>query len=70
MLFIFQTPELIRKLWQLKTAVFLHLCLILAVPFIETYLRKFCEHPTMANYLNYMSVALQKKYKIGYFPFF
>jgi hypothetical protein len=24
MLFIFKTPEVIRNLWQLKTAVFLH----------------------------------------------
>jgi hypothetical protein len=32
MLFIFSTPELIRHLWQLKTAVFLHWCLIHAVP--------------------------------------
>ncbi len=32
MLFIFLTPELIRNLWQLKTAVFLHCCLICAVP--------------------------------------
>ncbi len=29
----FSTPELIRHLWQLKTAVFLHWCLICAVPF-------------------------------------
>ncbi len=28
MLFIFSTPVLIRHLWQLKTAVFLHRCLI------------------------------------------
>ncbi len=28
----FSTPELIRNLWQLKTAVFLHWCLIRAVP--------------------------------------
>ncbi len=28
----FLTPELIRNLWQLKTAVFLHWCLIRAVP--------------------------------------
>jgi hypothetical protein len=28
----FSTPELIRNLWQLKTAVFLHWCLIWAVP--------------------------------------
>ncbi len=32
MLFIFSTPELIRNLWQLKTAVFPHWCLICAVP--------------------------------------
>jgi hypothetical protein len=32
MLFIFSTPELIRNLWQLKTVVFLHWCLICAVP--------------------------------------
>ncbi len=31
MLFIFSTPELIRNLWQLKTAIFLHWCLIYAV---------------------------------------
>ncbi len=30
MLFIFSTPVLIRHLWQLKTIVFLHLCLICA----------------------------------------
>ncbi len=28
----FSTPEFIRNLWQLKTAVFLHWCLICAVP--------------------------------------
>jgi hypothetical protein len=35
MLFIFSTPELIRNLWQLKTAIFLHWCLIHAVPLQE-----------------------------------
>ncbi len=34
MLFIFPTPELIRHLWQLKTAVFLNKCLIRAASFI------------------------------------
>jgi hypothetical protein len=29
---LFSTPELIRSLWQLKTAVFLHWCLLRAVP--------------------------------------
>jgi len=32
MLFSFSTPDLIRHLWQLKTAVFLHWCLICVVP--------------------------------------
>jgi hypothetical protein len=32
MLFIFSTPELIRNLWQLNAAVFLHWYLIRAVP--------------------------------------
>jgi hypothetical protein len=30
--FIFSTPKLIRSMWQLKTGVFLHWCLICAVP--------------------------------------
>jgi hypothetical protein len=32
MSFIFSTAELIRSLWQLKTAVFLHRCLLCVVP--------------------------------------
>jgi hypothetical protein len=32
MLFISSTPELIGNLWQLKTGVFLHWCLICAAP--------------------------------------
>jgi hypothetical protein len=32
MLFIFSTPGLNRNLRQLKTAVFLHWCLLCAVP--------------------------------------
>jgi hypothetical protein len=31
MLLVFSTPVLIRHLWQLKTAVFLHWCLIRAI---------------------------------------
>jgi hypothetical protein len=31
MLFIFSTPVLIRHLWQLKTVVFLHWCIICSV---------------------------------------
>jgi hypothetical protein len=30
MFFIFSTPVLIKHLWQLKTIVFLHLCLVFA----------------------------------------
>jgi hypothetical protein len=37
MLFIFSTPELIRNLWQLKTGVFLHWCIIRAVPLGKFY---------------------------------
>jgi hypothetical protein len=32
-MFVFSTPELISNLWQLKTAVSLHWCLIRALPF-------------------------------------
>ncbi len=32
--FVPLTPELIRNLWQLKTAFFLHWCLICAVPLL------------------------------------
>ncbi len=42
MLFIFSTPVLIRHLWQLKTAVFLHWCqicaLLLCLPTFPRYL--------------------------------
>ncbi len=34
MLFIFSTPVLIRHLWQLKTVIFLHWCLMHAVLFV------------------------------------
>jgi len=39
MLFIFSTPVLIRHLWQLKTVVSLHWCLILGVPLKDMYLQ-------------------------------
>ncbi len=45
MLFIFSTPELIKNLWQLKKAVFLHWCLICGIPFATTSvakIEKFC----------------------------
>jgi len=40
MLFIFSTPVVIRHLWQLKTAVFLHRCLISAVLLLQRVPRK------------------------------
>jgi len=40
MLLIFSTPEMIRNLWQLKTAVFLHWCLIRVVPLNWKFLLK------------------------------
>ncbi len=39
MLFIFSTLELIRNMWQLKTAVFLHWCLLHAVPLNRTFVQ-------------------------------
>jgi hypothetical protein len=35
MLLIFSTSELIRNLQQLKTAVFLHWCLVCAIPLLS-----------------------------------
>ncbi len=40
MLFIFSTPDLIRNLWQLKTAIFLHWCLICVVPLHWAFVKK------------------------------
>ncbi len=37
MQFIYSMPVLIRHLWQLKRAVFLHWCLICAVPFFKMF---------------------------------
>jgi hypothetical protein len=37
MILIFSTPELIKHLWQLKTVVFLHFCLIHAVLLLEEF---------------------------------
>ncbi len=40
MWFIFSTPVLIGHMWQLKTVVFLHWCLIRALPSIENILKQ------------------------------
>jgi hypothetical protein len=39
MLFIFSTPVLIRHLWQLKTVVFLHWCLICTLLLCSAYVQ-------------------------------
>ena len=54
MLFIFYTPELIRNLWQLKTAVFLHYCLICSVPFFVVYMMLYCVEWLLYGYLYFL----------------
>jgi hypothetical protein len=49
MLFIFSTPVLIRHLWQLKTVVFLHWCLICAVS-LFTFFKAHCLKNTSFKY--------------------
>ncbi len=62
MLFIFLTPVLIRHLWQLKTVVFLHRCLIcvvlLSAPSLATNIRLGCFCPEVTNALAYYTVLL------------
>jgi hypothetical protein len=43
-LYVFSTPELTRHLWQLKTAVFLHWCLIRAISFNSDKLIEHFQH--------------------------
>ncbi len=62
-MFIFSTPELIRNLWQLKTSVFLHWCLIHAVPFttvnaLQEPLNKVMEQRTLRNVNNYLNTNI------------
>ncbi len=40
----FSTPELIRRLWQLKTVVYLHCCLICTVKLIKD-IKCYCSGP-------------------------
>jgi hypothetical protein len=49
MQFIFSTPVLIRQLWQLKTVVFLHWCLICAVLFTVDTCKK-CKFVVYKNF--------------------
>ncbi len=59
MLFIFSIPELIRNLWQLKTAVFLHWCLILALPLYEkNYIKA-----TLLQKCHFMDYLKENSYK-------
>ncbi len=56
MLFIFSTPEIIRNLWQLKTAVFLHWCLLCAIPF--------CKQIRPPIFLSLEEVAVHARHKL------
>jgi hypothetical protein len=57
MLFLFSTPELIRNLWQLKTAVYLYWCLTCAVPFFfSIFDLKFLAN--LSDYLNFYSFQI------------
>ncbi len=63
MLFIFSTPVLIRHLWQLKTVVFLHWCLIRAVLltlYFKNVLPKCHFLPFPYRYIVTITVPLQK----------
>ncbi len=71
MLFIFSTPVLIRHLWQLKTVVFLHQCLIHALqialiishPFQNYFCKKFieiCEYHPREGTINLIAMFLNQ----------
>jgi hypothetical protein len=61
MLFIFSTPELIRNLWQLKTAVFLHWCLLRGVP-LPKICAGFCKTPHYLKILITTAHQLEAKF--------
>ncbi len=66
MLFIFSTTVLIRHLWQLKTVVFLHWCLICVVLFDEVgYHLKYCHviFEIEKNIVLTLNVKLQRNLK-------
>ncbi len=44
MLFIFSTPVLIKHMWQLKTVVFLHWCLLCTVLLLLNAVRNVCQY--------------------------
>ncbi len=56
MLFISSTPGLIRNLWQPKTAVFLHWCLIRAVP-LRLPLLESIREIVARHFVNFIPVA-------------
>jgi hypothetical protein len=75
MLFIFSTPELIRNLWQLKTAVFLHWCLIRGVPFIKCFVvqdpwHKLAVYFTVLTILTHVEVNKEQDYLYCFHTFF
>ncbi len=48
----FLMPVLIRHLWQLKTVVFLHWCLLCTVPLVGAKHGAACKHKTKFYYIN------------------
>ncbi len=65
MLFIFSTPVLIRHLWQLKTVVFLHRCLICADLFIAIFVTNYVTLRGVAELqLLFNKTALEADYAI------
>ncbi len=58
MLFIFSTPELIRNMWQLNKAVFLHWCLICGVPFVAE------ADPQGPNVIKHSTAAISRIFEI------
>jgi hypothetical protein len=72
MLFIFSTPVLIRHLWQLKTVVFLHWCLICGVLLIVFglgcalgVLIRVQKLETVCKYLQFRSISLNLRVRQG-----
>jgi len=70
MLFIFSTPVFIRHLWQLKTVVLLHGCLIFAVQLLCAEC-SISQHNSvkLINMLNLMFQKKQEKIRIWIFVF-
>ncbi len=65
-MFIFTTPVLIRHLWQLKTVVFLHWCLICSVP-LQGHICDACPNPAKRiSAPKRLTVVVNKIYFVHY----